>query len=115
MRAKLVCVCSQAATMDLEASTLRELGAILTSALVSFHACQPHCSHEIKIELEDDVATDKELHIRCFKEACDAVREIRTACPIELVGALTLMFHTTHEGHPIEITFDGRTWKSPVP
>jgi hypothetical protein len=112
MRAILTCICHQAA-MELEVETLREMGPILTSAIAAFHAAQPHCSHPISIEMES-VPSDKELHIRCFKEHCDAVREMRTTCPIELVGALTLCFHTSHEGHPIEITFDGRRWCSSV-
>lgn len=113
MRARLACSCNLA-SIELDAATLRELGQILTSALVSFHATHPHCSHEIKIEM-DEVPSNKELYIRCLKphEQCASVRELRTTAVLEMVGALTLMFHTSHEGHPIEITYDGRSWRSP--
>lgn len=109
MHAKLVCECGRA-EMVVEADTLADLGPMLTSAVVAFHAGPPHCPHTIAIEMEE-MAGDKEFYIRCLR--CEGVREMKTMAPKEMIGALTLLFHTAHEGHGIEIVYDGKKWRSP--
>lgn len=112
MKAKLVCECGRA-EMVVEAPTLKDLGPALSSAVVAFHAGPPHCPHTIQVEMEDNGSGEdyKDFYIRCLR--CEGIRELRTRAPKEMLGALTLLFHTAHEGHGIEIIYDGNMWRSP--
>lgn len=101
---------------EAEAATLEELGPLLTAVVVSFHSTPPHCPHPMKIDFVDPARSDVVFTLRCIDPRCapNQGREMTTRCPRELIGALTLVFHTSHEGHPIEIEYEGRTWRSPV-
>lgn len=99
--------------MEIEADTLENFGPTLASAVAAFHAGPPHCPHTVEIQQLEGipVTEEKEFYIRCLR--CEGIRELRTTIPKEMVAALTLLFHTSHEGHPIEIQWNGRTWRSP--
>lgn len=56
----------------------------------------------------------KELQLRCLAKHCTKGKTWSGKVPIELVGAMTIMFHTGHEGHPLEIMYDGETWSTPT-
>ena len=119
MRATVSCsTCGKMEEVTVEAPTLAELGEILTSLLVACHATPPHCPHKLKVEFsgQDHVVQERELLIRCISTRCDESleKELRTTVPRELIGAMTLLFHTSHEGHPMEISYGGRSWRSPV-
>lgn len=120
MKATLSCsICEgtdKAVHGEVNAASLADLGPLLTSLVVAWHATPPHCPHPIKIEFAEELRPEVELIVRCIGPQCHSpqFKELKTSCPRELVGALTLMFHTSHEGHPIEIVYDGRTWRSPV-
>jgi len=119
MKARISCaVCEgtdKAVSGEVAAPTLTELGPLLTAIVVAWHATPPHCPHQLKIEFSEELRPDVDLVIRCVGAQCHSpqFREFKTKCPRELVGALTLLFHTSHEGHPIEIVYDGRSWRSP--
>lgn len=106
----------KAVRSEVEAATLDELGPLLTAVVVSFHSTPPHCPHAMKIAFVDAARPDILLTLRCIDPRCapNQGREMKTRCPRELIGALTLVFHTSHEGHPIEIEYEGRSWRSPV-
>lgn len=91
-----------------------ELSGLVTSLLVACHAAMPHNDHPLAVRLPEVRGVDRELSIRCLHWLCKNDAPLVARVPVELVAALTLVFHTSHEGHPIEITFDGRTWSSPL-
>lgn len=56
------------------------------------------------------------LKVRCLYPSC-ASRQIameEAFCPPYLVSALVILFHAAHEGHPLEMTYEGKTWRSPA-
>jgi hypothetical protein len=119
---KAIISCRQCAGTDkavrgeVEAATLIELGPLLTALVVAFHATPPHCPHPMEIEFVPEPPAEVDFAVRCLDPRCHSptIKELRTRCHREMIGALTLMFHTSHEGHPIEIECDGRSWRSPV-
>jgi len=48
------------------------------------------------------------FHIRCVAvKDCLLEREATYEIPIELVGAAAVAFHSEHEGHPLEMSWNG--------
>lgn len=101
---------------EVEADTLEELGPLLTAVVVSFHSTPPHCPHPMKIAFVDPARPEVLVTWRCLDPRCspNGNREMKERIPREMIGAMTLVFHTSHEGHPIEIEYGGRSWRSPV-
>jgi hypothetical protein len=48
------------------------------------------------------------LRCRLARENCGRPQESRHQVPPYLIGAMTLAFHSAHEGHPLEIELDGQ-------
>jgi len=114
MRAEVRCKPCGLVIGELERPTLGELGAELAAVLVGCHARHPHCRHELELEIGGDVARLPgaseplvELELVCLGDG----QKFHTRAPRWLVGALTLVFHTSHEGHPLELVVDGRRWR----
>ncbi len=110
-----VCAGTEAAVyQEVEAPTLSELGPLIAATLTLFHATPPHCPHRICMSLEDNYPTqmprsDNELIVRCLKCGVDQ----HTLAPIELVPAIVVVFHSSHEAHPLELSYAGRTIRAP--
>lgn len=88
----------------------------LQGLLISSHAKSTHVTHQLafKIEGEEASSEPKTLEIQCASVACRAdTKSWSGKVPIELVGAMTIMFHTGHEGHPLRIIWDGEAWETP--
>lgn len=102
----------QAAYQEIEAPPY-ELGPLVSAALVAFHATPPHCPHEICLSFEDNYPEKPKgsniLIVKCLK--CGTSQQ--TLAPIELVSAIVICFHASHEAHPLEFTYGGRTVRSP--
>ena len=102
--------------MRLDAASLGELGPLLASLIIACHATMPHCPHELLARFDgqlDAHELEHELVIRCLHPGCSDAETTRTHCPRELVAALTILHHTAHEGHPLELRYGNRTWRSP--
>ena len=115
LSASVECIDCQKALGALPSLSRHELCGVIESLLVASHAAQPHCNHALRAVVEGASGVERELTIRCKHRHCAAtVPPFVVMCPIELVGALTIVFHASHEGHPLELTYDGRTWSSPL-
>lgn len=114
LRASVSCTECKQLLGDVDALSRSELCGLVASLVVACHAAQPHCNHVLKASLPEVCGVEHELAIRCLNEACEMMPWLVTECPIELVGALTLVFHTAHEGHPIELRYGDRSWSSPT-
>lgn len=108
---------SEAISRTVEAPT-KDLGSILSALLVAWHATPPHCPHRMRIEFEDSAAEPRETHevvVRCLKPGCENAPPVtRAVVPIELVGAIVISHHTSHEAHPLEFSYNGDTFRSPT-
>lgn len=114
MRATVTCTCGKVA-QTVEATTLADLGQVLTSLLVAVHATSPHEVHGLSFEIDHgNFVIEHELVLQCLRKGCDRDREMRVMVPYVLVGAMTLVFHTAHEGHRLAMSYDGRSWESPA-
>lgn len=119
LKAVLDCVPCKKRLSEAKADTYEELCYALQPLIVAAHATEAHIQHEITFRLVGtseipELDTD-ELFIRCLAPNCRRTKvTMRTRAPLPLVGALTLVFHTAHEGHPLELTYRGRTWRSPT-
>lgn len=112
MKAVITCSCGKA-TKEVEADTLANLGEAIMSQVVAMHATSPHEVHGMSVDVDHGGKVERELVLKCIRDRCDREREMRVMVPWELVGAMTLLFHTAHEGHRLEMSYDGRTWTSP--
>jgi hypothetical protein len=124
MRAMLECECGHVETVDAETSM--ELCAQSLAVGVAMHACKAHQAHKVQLRLEPETARSllgegarKHLHIECLAGGCsDRATPTQLDAglvPAELIGALALCFHTSHEGHPFRITWGDQSWESPRP
>jgi hypothetical protein len=101
-------------------ATYREMCLAFQPMLVCCHATPPHCPHQMEFSLRGaprmpELEHADELAIRCLSPDClKAGLSLQTRAPLELVGALALVFHTSHEGHPIEMRYRDQTWTSPT-
>lgn len=84
--------------------------------LLNLHTSPPHVNHPLYILVDGEGSVsdegEHEIMIRCLQ--CDGSQPYHKAAhraPLALVGALTLMLHTRHEGHPIELTVDGMKYQ----
>lgn len=111
--ATIECIECREALAALPSLSRSELCGVIESLVAACHAARPHCSHALRLAIDNTQGVERELTIRCKAKNCARAPALVTTCPVELVGALTLVFHTAHEGHPIELTYDGRTWSSP--
>ena len=96
------------------ASTGEVMG--LFSLLIACHATYPHTSHTFELVSEMPYVGPKHpLVIECLHPKCPVTTgRMIELVPIELVGALTLVFHSSHEGHRIRVTYgDDYDWQSP--
>lgn len=103
----------QAITQTIEAP-LKDLGSILSAFIVAWHATPPHCPHKMRLDFVETPPESSEVQVRCLKPDCgNAPRETRAIVPIELVGAVVIAHHTSHEAHPLEFSYKGTSWRSP--
>jgi len=97
------------------ATSWYELTREMESLIVAAHAALPKSKLKFQLDGEPEFDQSKHFKARCLHPSCDRAKvQLEDKIPIELVGMMTLIFHTAHEGHPMEVTFDGRTWRSPV-
>ena len=115
LTASVECIECRRALGELTALSRSELCGVVASLVVAAHAAQPHCSHPLRVVLDDVKAIEHELTIRCLSRHCTNQPPYVVTCPIEIVAAIAVIFHTSHEGHPFELTYNGRTWTSPLP
>lgn len=88
----------------------------LFSLLIACHATVPHTSHTFEVVSSMPYAGPKyPLVIECLHPRCPvATGRMIELVPIELVGPLTLVFHSSHEGHRIRVNYgDEYEWMSP--
>lgn len=119
LKAIIECVDCKKRLNQVKADTYEQLCFALQPVIIATHATQPHVEHELSFRIVGSPELPKlkedELFIRCLFPKCrKAKTTMQTRVPLELVGAATLVFHTAHEGHPLELTYAGRTWRSPV-
>jgi len=100
---------------DYDFMSLAQKGA---SMIIGCHASKEHCSHSLKFTIHGPKMQDKNkkrLKIECLHNNCIRKKDkfIETDVPIELVSAITIAFHSSHEGHRLKLTYDGETWESP--
>ena len=114
-------VCANKRLAEVETQTIEAMLLFkLPSLLIACHAATPHCPHELSFEFEGVPiklkSEEKALTLKCLFPSCAKANTImETSCPKEMVTALTICFHSAHEGHPMEIVYDGRAWRSPLP
>jgi hypothetical protein len=114
MKATLICSCGKVTT-EVEAPTLADLGQVIAGTLVTIHATSPHEVHAMTFHVEDTPPmVERELVLQCLRKGCEREREMKVMVPYVLVGAMTLVFHTAHEGHRMSLSYDGKTWESPA-
>jgi len=90
---------------------------LATAFLALAHFTLPHsASHKLRLLIDgrDLQALDGEHHIelRCLHAQC-AHRHDRiasTTAPAWLVSAMAIVFHASHEGHPLQLIVDGKLW-----
>lgn len=90
----------------------------LAAALVLCHAAVPHCNHTLAVtRLPHDPPGTVELRLECLHPQCQRLEaevwELRV--DPRYVAAYVVAFHTSHEGHRLRMTIDGRTIESPKP
>lgn len=85
------------------------------SWMLKYHEVAPHIRHAFKVLVDEQESVTDGPHkvaIKCLlcypypEKQAMSYREHKA--PLELVGALTLMMHTRHEGHPLEVAIDGQ-------
>ena len=113
MRATIRCSCGKA-TQDVDTPSLADLGEMVSAVMVGMHATSPHEVHGMEVEVDHGPGPQHELVIQCLRKGCEREREMRVTVPYVLVGAMTLVFHTAHEGHRLALSYDGRHWESPA-
>jgi hypothetical protein len=94
---------------------------LVAAGLVMAHGGAPHSGHHTLEAYVDgvDVASasgDVEVTIKCLqlttcKDRPPSVFRVRS----EWVPAVALLHHTSHEGHPFEMTIDGKLYSLPQP
>ena len=115
--AKATIVCSCGVTVPVEASSRAALPAIVAGAVLGLHATKPHSEHVVTFTLDDWPAPTVSLEVECLASGCadrGNVVLLETRCALELVPAIALVFHTSHEGHPLRLRVDGDEWTSPM-
>lgn len=111
MHATITCSCGL--TSEVEAPDLEALGVAISAATLAIHVTSPHEVHGVSVDIDSRASTEHELVLQCLRDGCERTREMRVMVPYSLVGALTLVFHTSHEGHRLLMSYDGKTWESP--
>src|SRR5687767_6452614 len=114
---KLTVICETCNNMEVgrcESDDPQLLGALI----VSCHASSPHSgNHKLigKIDGMENINSSVNLHIKCIGPNCGAARkEVQYSTLMALVSALTIAFHTEHEGHPLQIVIDGKQIHPPT-
>jgi len=114
--AKVRCAVCGYALATKQYPSLREMLYGSQGLVVSCHATEPHCQHQLELSFDPPQAlVGGELIIECLHSGCRSKDPWRTKAPLELVGALTLLFHTAHEGHSLKLSYAGQTWQTPRP
>jgi hypothetical protein len=95
--------------------TYRDVCMNLQPMLIAVHAARPKAKLRFVIDGEQDMDGATLFRARCLYPGCAKQKlQLESRIPPELVGALTLVFHTSHEGHPIELRYGDHVWRSPV-
>ena len=94
----------------------RELCFKMESLIVAAHAAAPKSTLKFHIDGHQALVNSKTLHIECLNDSCvkASAPQLDENVPLELVGAMTLVFHTAHEGHRLSVVYDGVKWQSPL-
>lgn len=110
MRAVIFCnTHGDISTVDAE--TQQALEQVLSGALVGCHAAHPRCT--LSFQFLQPPSQDRLIdHLSISCKQCNMT--VEHDVEVELVGALTLVFHTAHEGHGLILRYGDRTWESPV-
>ncbi len=107
MRLSVWCSTCAKEAASAETSDPDTIGILVLAA----HACQPHSSNhhlEIRIDGKEPPSGTHELHVRCLYDQCGSQpREKTWRCPRELASGLVNVMHASHEGHALEVTYDG--------
>lgn len=115
LTAKIKCTqCNRPLTKQ-SFETYKELAFGMQALIVACHAAMPHCNHQLEFKVEGDpeYPDAHELEITCQAVGCRTKKiSQKSTVPIELVGAMLLIFHTGHEGHPLEVTYNGERWET---
>lgn len=118
--------CPDVPPTTIEANNLDELGALLGMSVVTWHVKNPHSAHKImawigELDQPEPIPTvtgleEHELDIKCIFESCPRKdsKRLTTSVPIALVSGVVIIFHASHEGHALEVNYNGKCWKSPV-
>jgi hypothetical protein len=112
--AQIACLKCQAVLGEVSSDRVEDLAALTASLAVACHAAQPHTNHALSLTTPTrEHAIERELSIRCLAPGCKESPPLVTTCPIELVAAITIVFHAAHEGHSLELRYGDRMWSSP--
>jgi hypothetical protein len=113
-RVIVTCVVCQKTLVEETCISYREAAYLLQGFVLKGHAGD-HALHQLDARIEGlDLPRDRELKVTCRAKACKApTRTWTTKVGVELVGAMVILFHTGHEGHNLEIVWDGRVWTTP--
>lgn len=107
MRLSVWCAACNKETASCESGDPDTIGILILAT----HALFPHSgNHQLEIRINDGPPPDgdRDLHIKCLYEGCGA--EKRWRCPKWLASGLVNVFHASHEGHPLEVTYDGNKY-----
>ena len=109
MIVRVVCASCDGAVVagPLELSDPELIGTLLLAA----HAAPPHVGpHKLEVRIDGAVPAAapglKELRVRCLQ--CQAPELVQQVEHPGLVSAVVVAFHTSHEGHALEIHYDGK-------
>lgn len=98
---------------EVKALNWRLLGQQIASEVICYHSNHP--GKEVRVTWPDHYGLPLfQLKLTCLRCGDIPAAHREWMCPQELVSALTLVFHTSHEGHPIKLEYMGMTWESPV-
>ncbi len=79
-------------------------------ALVGCHAMHSSCTLAVRFDAPPAADRPREdMTVTCM--GCKVT--VKHHVPIELVGALVLVFHTGHEGHHLHLTYGDESWTTP--
>lgn len=118
MEGRIVChSCNGKTLQTFEAPDPWTLLMMAESAVLGNHVCPPHAaSHHLRVVLEGPLDVLKglkhPLRIQCFQPNCRVERVMRTECEPWFVNSAAIAFHSSHEGHKMQITYGTgeKTW-----
>jgi hypothetical protein len=90
----------------------------IDAILVMCHTVMPHTgAHALTATVDDaKLGAQGDVHvvIKCLQQGCAKKPPSEFRVPKEYVGAVTLLHHSAHEAHPMELSVDGVMLKLPT-